>query len=137
MNAYFDLVKQLCQMMLFIAIFSVPTCWVFSQYEGLNQLPNYTYTQYSLGNLGGAHTACGQAPLNIPKASINLACNSGSLDQFARTEKDDAPAVSVGIINKSQKKTNYCMTSGFEKPDEYNCSQYLDSSALLTDLEAS
>lgn len=62
MNAYFDIIKQLICMMMFITLVIFPVFWTYMSYHGLQNQPGFVINQFSLGNLGGAQTICAQGP---------------------------------------------------------------------------
>ena len=52
MNAYFDTLKYLMQMMIFITIFSIPTMSIYAKYGAVKQESLDPFTVLSLGNMG-------------------------------------------------------------------------------------
>jgi hypothetical protein len=52
MNAYFDIIKQLLWMFIFITIFAVPSMMIFASYNGLEHSPTYAFDMFSVGNMG-------------------------------------------------------------------------------------
>ena len=52
MNAYFDIIKQLLWMFIFITVFAVPSMMIFASYNGLAQSPTYVFDMFSVGNMG-------------------------------------------------------------------------------------
>lgn len=117
MNAYFDIILQLTWMMLFITIVTIPAMMIFAKY---NTLAAYGLglQVYTVGNMGGASFACGQAPLGTPGATLALSCPAGLLSTTATigATTDGALAYGAGIIPDGSLVTNYCtidaMTSG-------------------------
>lgn len=117
MNAYFDLIKQLTWMMLFITIVTIPAMMIFAKYDTLAAY-GLGLQVYTVGNMGGASFACGQAPLGSPGATLALSCPAGLLSTTA-TVASGASAYGAGIIPDGSNLTNYCtidaMSSG--EPD--------------------
>ena len=58
MNAYLDVMVQLMKMMGVISIAVLPIIFQLSSFGALSELPKYSISQYSLGNLGGAEVVC-------------------------------------------------------------------------------
>ena len=52
MNAYFDTLKYLMQMMIFITIFTIPTMSIYAKYGAVKQESLDPFTVLSLGNMG-------------------------------------------------------------------------------------
>ena len=52
MNAYFDTLKYLMQMMMFITLFCIPTMSIYAKYGAVKQESLDPFTVLSLGNMG-------------------------------------------------------------------------------------
>lgn len=59
-NSYFEIIASLLKMFLLITLFFSPTMYLYSSNDqlSLKHQPFYFATQYSLGNMGGAHVRC-------------------------------------------------------------------------------
>lgn len=119
MNAYFDLIKQLLFMSLWMFCLVIPFLFIYSRGSALDKTPMAIINQFSLGNLGGSSTACGQVPFGIEGAAINLACQAGELNTFATDYSSGEPVIQIGVINKSQTRSNFCSNTAFT--DAFNC----------------
>lgn len=51
-NAYFDVIRQLLFMMIFISIVTIPVMMTYASYSGLSTTAMAMFNQYSLGNMG-------------------------------------------------------------------------------------
>jgi hypothetical protein len=108
MNAYFDSLVYMMIMMVVLFMFSFPAMYIYSNYNALRNEAMYTFTKFSLGNLGkrlyylnllgGSSTTCSSAP--IDSGYLPLACKSGVL----RTDLSK-----FGIIPESAPAQNLCM----------------------------
>jgi hypothetical protein len=109
MNAYFDTIKYLLNLMWLMLIFTMPVQFLYSGYDGLKGQPGYAINKYSLGNLGGAESLCKIGPVDTDR--LPLSCNMGLMN---------ADNLTFGIIPSSSKITNYCQNS-FQNVNITNC----------------
>jgi len=131
MNAYFDVIKQMFWMMMFLTLITYPAMKIYSSYSALE--PYVMYDQYSLGNMGGASIACAQVPLSVPGASLTLSCPTGTI-QTTATTSSGALAFQTGIIPDDALASNYCMTSAIQVPAGSDsltqCSSFFNAAAV-------
>lgn len=114
MNAYFDTIKYLLNLMWLMLCFSMPIQFMYSGYDALKGQPMYMITKYSLGNLGGAETLCKIGPADADR--LPLSCNVGLMN---------ADNLTFGIIPSTSKVTNYCMNN-FQNEKIPNCTRDLN-----------
>lgn len=125
-NAYFDMMRELCNMFMTITVFFLP---VFMWYKGnkANALVSESFnpmTQlqaYTIGNMGGAQVVCHQKKLNAQK--MNFECPPG-LDI-------DYDNVIYGIMSPKLDLSYYCTeeaihASPFNK-GIHKCTYYMDA----------
>ena len=76
-NAYFDIMLSLVYLCLTVTLFVIPLYWVYSQNQqkALITQPKYTFTQYTLGNMGGDDVFC--ASKRRSAASVSIDCTVG------------------------------------------------------------
>ena len=135
-NQFYSTLIRISQLMLFFTIvYTIPVSSMFAEKSSLVQMKaTYSYSQYTLGNLGGSDVTCGQAPQTIDMAAISLNCKSGDLDTNAVLFDDpDRTSSDAGIINSGQEEQNYCRNDAFVDP--YNCSQYLNVAAIKAKID--
>mmetsp|Transcript_41366 Transcript_41366/g.54392 ORF Transcript_41366/g.54392 Transcript_41366/m.54392 type:complete len:205 (-) Transcript_41366:2339-2953(-) len=134
-NSYFSVIQQLFTLMLLISCLAVPLAAYFATFSGTNGEVLHYFSQFSIGNLGGASTYCTQTNLgdNKRKSNMILHCPTGALDLTATSQDTGLPIFSAGIIPSSSELSNYCAASSFKDPA--NCSSYLDSAALQSEIQ--
>ena len=54
-NAYFNIIKQMLYMMMFICFVNLPLFYIYSQYDALDKS---AISSLSLGNMGGSLSVC-------------------------------------------------------------------------------
>ena len=59
-NSYFQIMVQLMYFMLMVSCLAVPLMLYFASFEGTRGQVGYYFSQFSMGNLGGASTYCTQ-----------------------------------------------------------------------------
>jgi hypothetical protein len=77
MNAYFDTLRYLMFMMLFIFVCIMPVMYLYSGYQGISKDAMGAVTRFSLGNMGGSGVLCKQSPFDT---ETPLSCKSGFFD---------------------------------------------------------
>ena len=60
-NSYFTVMLQLMCLMLLISCLAVPLMLYFASFQGTKGQVGFYFSQFSLGNIGGASTYCTQA----------------------------------------------------------------------------
>lgn len=60
-----------------------------------------------------------------------ISCKAGQLNTNAKTPHGES-VLDVGIINAGQSSNDYCLNSAFYDP--FNCTQYLNTELLMTEL---
>jgi hypothetical protein len=132
MNAYFDVIKQLFYMMMFLTLITWPAMKIYSSYDALS--PYVMFDNYMLGNMGGATIACGQVPLSVPGAALTLSCGATGLIQTSATVSSGAQAFQTAIIPDDALASNYCMASAITVPDGSNsiseCNSFFNAAAV-------
>ena len=83
MNAYFQIIKAMFNLMFWVCLANAPLLFIYSSY---NTFPTMPLASLSLGNMGGAVTLCQQVPRHIQNLSLQLECPSGFLDPDATTK---------------------------------------------------
>jgi len=78
LNSYLDITWLLMCKFLVIQIFFLPIVFIYSNHDALANYDYYTYSQYSLGNLGGSSTVCNAFPISLNTATI--ACPAGVIN---------------------------------------------------------
>ena len=71
-NSYFQIMLQLMYFMLLISCLAIPMMYYFSTFNGTKGQVGYYFSQFSLGNIGGAKTYCIQAPYDEEQSSMIL-----------------------------------------------------------------
>lgn len=134
MNAFFETLRQLFTMMLFISFFAVCLMITYSQFSGLEGTKLYLFSQFSMGNLGGSKAICQNTPYTLPgqASSLALSCTSGTINMAATSSDTGSPIFSAGIIPSDSMVTNYCSNSAWDDPN--SCSSYIDQAALETEM---
>lgn len=137
MNAYFDVIKQLFWMMVFLTVVTIPACYIYGSYSTLS--PYVMFDNYSLGNMGGSSIACGNVPLAVPGAVLTLSCPAGTI-QTSATTSNGSLAFQTGIIPDDALASNYCMTSAIQVPAGSDtvaqCAQYFNVDAVTAAVAA-
>jgi hypothetical protein len=82
-NAYFNIIKQMLYMMIFVCIINLPLFYIYGSYGAIK---NDMFAAVSLGNMGGAVTTCSYVPHNVENvnATLKLDCPSGRLNVHAK-----------------------------------------------------
>ena len=62
-NSYFAIMLQLLLMMVLISSLAIPLMLYFATFSGTAGEVGHLYSQFTIGNLGGASTYCTQASL--------------------------------------------------------------------------
>ena len=57
-NSYFEIMLQLFYFMLLISCLAIPLMAYFATFSGTKGSVGYYFSQFSMGNLGGASTFC-------------------------------------------------------------------------------
>ena len=124
-NAYFDMMLQLCEMFLIITVFFIPVyIWYAGNREGaLSSKEMNPFKQlrvFTMGNLGGASTICAQK--KIGSNSIALECPTG-LDI-------DYDNIIFGTMSTDLDVSYYCQEEAIFKSvrgsNTPRCTKYLD-----------
>lgn len=76
MGAYFETIKYLMWMMLFIFLCMMPVMYIYKGFNGIKYDAMGVVTQFSLGNMGGAGVVCKQVPFE-ENSVLSMKCKSG------------------------------------------------------------
>jgi len=128
-NAYFDMMRELSNMFIAITIFFIP---VYGWYKGneAGALERQSFNpferlqSFTLGNMGGAQTVCGQKKLNAEK--LTFECPPG-LDV-------DYDNVIFGIMSPKLDLSYYCSEEAIrlspDNKDRNKCTYYMNAAFI-------
>merc|ERR1711893_564504 len=103
---------QLMGLMGYISVVVLPLMITLSTFDGLSSLPKYYFSQFSLGNIGGASSVCVQENLMTHAAAFRLECTQGLvIDLDAKGKNSDELIFDSGIIPMGAPYTTYCRYS--------------------------
>lgn len=122
-NAYFDMMLQLCEMFFIITLFFIPVfVWYHNNEENalattamnpIKQLKTFT-----LGNMGGASTVCAQK--KIKSGSMSIECPAGLFMDYNN--------IIFGVMSSEMSVSYYCQEKAiFESGDSApRCTRHVD-----------
>ena len=131
-NSYFQIMIQLITLFIILSCMAIPLMVFYSQFSGTYGQVGYLFSQFSMGNMGGASSYCVQTRFNQKKSSVILQCTTGLLDLDAVSDLTEEPIFDVGIIPRGAELTNYCEASSFT--DQWDCSSYIKKDKLINDI---
>ena len=108
-------------MVLFILlfVFSIPSMIIYRSGGALKEEPSYLINQFSLGNLGAAHTVCKNTYVSIPV--VKSSCNAGRVSKI----------FDYGIIPAEETSKSHCL----REYEDLSCNQYIDDDAFMAKFE--
>lgn len=81
MVAYFRMLSSFIIVFFIFSLISIPAIGIFSSYNGLADLSNYSKTKYSLGNLGFSENICVSMYVGVGMAH-NIQCKVGTISKL-------------------------------------------------------
>lgn len=123
-NAYFDIMLSLVYLCLTVTLFCIPLYWVYSNNDqlALHTQAKYTFTQFTLGNMGGADIFC--ASKRLASKSITIECPNGEI------LPDDTK---FGLMSSQISEKVYCEESALwakESASTANCTAQIDDADI-------
>ena len=67
MIAYFRMLSYFIAIFLLFSILSIPSIVIYSSYDGLDDLSNYSKARFSLGNIGYSGSVCMSMYIGVGK----------------------------------------------------------------------
>ena len=130
MNSYLTIMLELTMLTLLISVVTIPLMMTFASFDGLKNQPNYSWNQYTLGNIGGSDAFCTQATFMGQGVAtvMSIDCPNGTVINLDKKAiNTGSPMFAAGIIPSNSEVNDYCLNT-FEDPE--NCSSKLDQQAL-------
>ena len=131
-NAYFDMMLQLCEMFVIITIFFIP---VYAWYANVEEHalassepnPIKQMRALTLGNMGGASTVCAQKKINA--GSIQLECPQGLFMDYNN--------IIFGSMSKNLDVTYFCQEEAIfrSKDNAEKCTKYMNHKFISDQLK--
>jgi len=129
-NAYFDIMLSLVYLCITVTLFAIPLYWVYSQNQqkALITQPKYTFTQFTLGNMGGDDVFC--ASKRRAAKSITIDCTVGQI----LTDK-----AKFGVMSSQVSEKVYCEEPAMwavEPKTNANCTAEVDEAEIKRQLKS-
>lgn len=81
MIAYFRMLYYLIGIFIVFSILSIPSIVIYSSYDGLAELSNYSKSKYTLGNMGYSGATCSSMYLGVGKEQT-ISCDNGKITKL-------------------------------------------------------
>ena len=82
MVAYFRMLSSLIIIFLLFSLLIIPSLYIYSSYNGMEGLQNYSKAKYSIGNLGFSGVTCLSIYLGLGDKHMQIGCRVGTIQSL-------------------------------------------------------
>jgi hypothetical protein len=119
----------------------MPIVYLYSSHDALANYDYYSYSAYSLGNLGGSTTVCNLFPVSFSTATIS--CSAGVINGAEFFADVSNQETYIGLIASNSDHYSYCSSNAFDFTDlnsegtpvsGTDCSPYITYDGIIDEL---
>lgn len=119
----------------------MPIVYIYSSHDALASYDYYTYSAYSMGNLGGSTTLCNSFPKSLSTAKIS--CPTGVINGAEFFSDQSNKDNYIGLIATNSDHFSYCSNNAMDFTDTKSdgtpisgtdCSSYITDAGIIAEL---